>query len=417
MSLIDELQRNSLEIEKHEQLKKLRVMLFSAIISYPLWGLLAKWIAPGSYDPIWQRLGMSVFVAIIYGTTFIKSVKQNRYDHYYMVCWLYTFHLLFLYWMNADVAFYLICNLIQFPYMILSSPSKRSAQLFVYVQMIVAVLFAIFVDWHKLNPWLYSLGVITLGHFLLTLQVEKFNVLEKLKESHLQLAFDARIASMFTIAGGVAHEINNPLGIIIARLQSLQRKINSDSFNKDQATDVIQKTIKTSYRIAKIVTGLKALANPSDDYPIATVTIKEIIQETLIAFGEDYKKMDISLIVDDIPDASITCKKIQIQQIILNLLENACDAISDVEEKWIRISFLNERDRISMAIHDSGIITSRETKERMMEPFYTTKEIGKGVGLGLSISKAVVESHNGQLFLDTTSLNTGFIIQLKKAKT
>ena len=415
MNFIDQMQKHSEEIERREQLKKIRVMLFSGIISYPLWGLLANWIAPGAYDPMWQRLAMSGLAAVLYGITFLEKVKQNKCDYYFIVCWLYTFHLLFLYSMNADIAFYLISNLIQFPYMVLTSPSKKSAQLYTYVQMIVAVFFSIFIQWQTLNPWLYTLGIITMGHFLLTLQIEKFNVLAQLKESHIQLALNARIASMFAIAGGVAHEINNPLGIIVARLQNLQKKINTESFDRNQATDIIQKTIKTSYRIAKIVTGLKALASPTDDYPVVSVSIKEIIQETLENFGEDYKKLNIRLILDQIPDVNITCKKIQIQQIIINLLENAVDAVSDVEDKWIRISFRNEKESISVAIYDSGVITSPETRQRMMEPFYTTKEVGKGVGLGLSISKAIVQSHHGELFLDTNSVNTCFIIRLKKS--
>ncbi len=398
MALIDEMRKNSEEIEKREQLKKLRVMLFSGMISYPLWGLLAKWVAPGAYDPMWQRLAMSALVALLYGTTYLKKVDQSKYDYYFGVCWLYTFHLLFLYWMNADVAFYLISNLIQFPYMILTSPSKRSAQIYTYVQMIVALSFSLLVKWQSLNPWLYTLGIITIGHFLLTLQIERFNVLAQLKESHVQMAINARIASMFTIAGGVAHEINNPLGIIIARLQGLLKKVNSDSFDKSQVTEIIQKTINTSYRIAKIVTGLKALSGPLDDYPLVSVSIRQIIEGTLTSFGEDYKKLNISLIVDDIPNVNINCKKVQIQQIILNLLENAVDAVTDVEDKWIRISFRDEHDSICIAIYDSGVITSSETKERMMEPFYTTKEVGKGVGLGLSVSKAIVESHNGDIF-------------------
>ena len=415
MNFIDQMQKHSEEIERREQLKKIRVMLFSGIISYPLWGLLANWIAPGAYDPMWQRLAMSGLAAVLYGITFLEKVKQNKCDYYFIVCWLYTFHLLFLYSMNADIAFYLISNLIQFPYMVLTSPSKKSAQLYTYVQMIVAVFFSIFIQWQTLNPWLYTLGIITMGHFLLTLQIEKFNVLAQLKESYIQLALNARIASMFAIAGGVAHEINNPLGIIVARLQNLQKKINTESFDRNQATDIIQKTIKTSYRIAKIVTGLKALASPTDDYPVVSVSIKEIIQETLENFGEDYKKLNIRLILDQIPDVNITCKKIQIQQIIINLLENAVDAVSDVEDKWIRISFRNEKESISVAIYDSGVITSPETRQRMMEPFYTTKEVGKGVGLGLSISKAIVQSHHGELFLDTNSVNTCFIIRLKKS--
>lgn len=547
MNISNQLQENSEAVEKREELKKIRVMLFSAMISYPLWGLLAKWIAPTGYDPLWQRLSMSAFVMVVCSSTYTRKFLQKNLSRYYIVCWLYTFHLLFLYWMNADIVFYLISNLLQFPYMVLTFTSKKLAQTYTYTQMLVAVLFSVFVPFKILNPWLYALGIITLGHFLLTVLVEKFNVLNELKKSKrmfdltlsnmlegvmlldskgiviaynntadsllafnnqsflgkkytdisiykesfvenfipcsdeehpifqaikknasvmnkvlgikkingeiiwLQIniqpillndetrflvtfsdfssikmkqdqkiieqahqAMTAKLSSIFTIAGGVAHEINNPLGIIIARLQNLQKKILADDLDKTQGAEIIQKTINTAYRIAKIVTGLKALSSPADDYQMEQVPLEEIIKESLVLFEENFKQLNIKLTVDDIPELKIFCKKIPIQQTISNLLENAKDAVSDVQDKWVHISFQQDAESISIAVYDSGIINSPEIKERMMEPFYTTKDVGKGAGLGLSISKAIIENHEGELFLDPDSLNTGLIIRLKK---
>ncbi len=428
MKRLNQSQEDSEEIEKKEELKKIRVMLFSAMISYPLWGLLAKYVAPNAYDPIWQRLLMSVLAGSLSTYTLTKRGRDRNYHSEYFICWLYTYHLLFLYWMNADTPFYLMSNLIQFPYMVLAFPNKKHAQVYAYTMMVTSILFSLFVPYHTMNPWLYTLGILTLGHFLITLVAERFNVVDELKRSkellktrqeqklieHAHQAMTAKLASMFTIAGGVAHEINNPLGIVIARLQNLKKKIISNEADQEQTLEVLQKTITTAHRIAKIVTGLKALSNPSDDYPMVQVPLKEIIKDSLVLFEENFKQLNINLIVDDIPTVTITCKKAQIQQIILNLLENARDAVSDVNDKWVRISFREDDENISIAIYDSGIIHSEEVKKRMMEPFYTTKDIGKGAGLGLSISKALIESHEGELFLDPDSHHTGLIIKLKK---
>ncbi len=99
-------------------------------------------------------------------------------------------------------------------------------------------------------------------------------------------------------------------------------------------------------------------------------------------------------------------------QVILNLLNNAYDAIQKDTDKWITVETSNKAGLVFLSVTDSGAIIPDEVKAKMMQPFFTTKEIGKGTGLGLSISKGIVESHGGILAIDNSKVNTSFVIQL-----
>lgn len=105
------------------------------------------------------------------------------------------------------------------------------------------------------------------------------------------------------------------------------------------------------------------------------------------------------------------CNSIEISQVLLNLLNNAIDAIENTQKKEIHLTVEKDASTLIISIEDSGHIDPQHIPQ-IMEPFFTTKSIGKGTGLGLSISKSIVESHGGRLFLDMSSITTKFVIEL-----
>ena len=210
--------------EKTEDLKKLRILLFSCLISYPLWGLLSKYMEPNAYDPIWQRLACSLVTAIAIYLTYNKKICLKHQDKFYSIAWLYTYHLLFLFWKNPDSVYYALCNVIQFPYSILTFPTKRSAQFFTYTNFLVIILFAIFHTSSKTNPWFFVLSMITIGHYVMTVLTQHFNVVSSLKKTKLE--FDLALTNMFEGVilmdkEGVIHSYNNAV-------------LNLLDFNEDQ---------------------------------------------------------------------------------------------------------------------------------------------------------------------------------------
>ncbi|MBI3556955.1 MAG: GHKL domain-containing protein [Deltaproteobacteria bacterium] len=110
----------------------------------------------------------------------------------------------------------------------------------------------------------------------------------------------------------------------------------------------------------------------------------------------------------------IECRDIQILTIIMNLVNNARDALEDQPEKWVRLHVTEENDFVEISVTDSGKGISRNIQEKIFQPFFTTKELGKGTGLGLSIAKGIVESHRGALYYDSFCANTRFIVRLPK---
>jgi signal transduction histidine kinase len=100
----------------------------------------------------------------------------------------------------------------------------------------------------------------------------------------------------------------------------------------------------------------------------------------------------------------------------MNLLVNAIDATETLGEKWVKIDLADKGDQIELSITDSGSGIPKEVQDKMMQPFFTTKAVGSGMGLGLSISNGIIESHQGKLFLDTTSPRTRFVFLIPKVQ-
>ena len=133
---------------------------------------------------------------------------------------------------------------------------------------------------------------------------------------------------------------------------------------------------------------------------------------------EKFRNDGIELFIEKIFDVDIQCRAAEISQVILNLLNNAYDAVIELPKKWIRIEMRYiSAERVQLLITDSGSGISKEIAEKIMLPFFSTKNVSKGTGLGLSISKKIMEDHWGNLFLDDSSPNTRFILEIPITQT
>jgi C4-dicarboxylate-specific signal transduction histidine kinase len=125
-----------------------------------------------------------------------------------------------------------------------------------------------------------------------------------------------------------------------------------------------------------------------------------------IDFSIDYQKLSC--------DDHLQCKRIQLEQILINLLNNAFDAVNRLEERWIKLEIVDAGDEMVFALSNSGPPIPEELRDRLFEPLFTTKEIGEGTGLGLSISADIANNHHGQLYLDEMSGFTRFVLVVPK---
>ena len=224
-----------------------------------------------------------------------------------------------------------------------------------------------------------------------------------------KMVTSARLASLGEMAAGIAHEINNPLTIIGAHAATVRRELGPDQAGAVKKLETIERTVQ---RIAKIIRGLRSFSRETPHDQRAKVSVRALIDETLSFCAERFRNADIDLEVSIDEDIFVFGQEHQLSQVLLNLLNNAFDASADAEVKKVKITAEQKDGTVEICVTDSGSGVPAELREKIMQPFFTTKEVGQGLGLGLSISQGIIASHGGQLSLDPNSQQTRFIIRL-----
>jgi len=246
--------------------------------------------------------------------------------------------------------------------------------------------------------------------------LERLRAQHELEHSRQSAAYSAKMAALGEMSGNIAHEVNNPLAAILLRAHRM-RNLVAESPLDVQALERVSRDIEaTVHRIRRIIDSLRTFARDAEQDPIRPEPIARIVEETVEICAERFRHHSIDLRVDPIPDDLwAECRSVQVSQILLNLLSNAYDAVEGQSVRWVRINAAADGDRVRISVIDSGPGVPPDLENRIMEPFFTTKEIGKGTGLGLSVSKGIAEAHGGQLALDRMSLDTRFVLTLRRA--
>jgi C4-dicarboxylate-specific signal transduction histidine kinase len=236
-----------------------------------------------------------------------------------------------------------------------------------------------------------------------------------------QVLREKRIEALSHMAGGLAHEISNPLAIIHARASDLRNSAASEA--PVAAIDVLKacdSIVQTSDRAMKILRGLRGFAREASQDPMQLAAINEIAEQCIELQHTRFNRHDVELRLDlhsEIPD--FLCRETQIGQIMTNLLNNAFDAIvqSDCKERWMSLRTKHADGEVYMDVTDSGPGIEDHFKTHLMEPFFTTKEFGLGMGVGLSLSRAIAQDHGGTLTLCKDTKNTCFrlILPIKRS--
>jgi PAS domain S-box-containing protein len=235
-------------------------------------------------------------------------------------------------------------------------------------------------------------------------------------ESHIRQ--QQKLEAVGTLAGGVAHEINNPINGIMNYAQLILDEINPDSNQADYAREIIHE----SSRISEIVKNLLQFSR-YEKQAHSYANLYDIIHHTLSLIKTIFKKDQIELQIvleENLPD--IKCRNQQIQQVVMNLLTNARDALNEKypgfhQDKIILLSChqFSEADRrwIRIIVEDHGHGIRPDFRDKIFEPFFSTKPKEVGTGLGLSISYGIVKEHHGNLFFESeVGRHTRFILEL-----
>jgi signal transduction histidine kinase len=247
--------------------------------------------------------------------------------------------------------------------------------------------------------------------------------LEELKQTQSQLVHSEKMAALGTMVAGVAHEINNPVNFIHANLPTLQEYVDGfrslveayEGGKDKESIDDIKEEIDYEFlledldelirgcktgtdRIRQIVLDLRNFSR-KDEAEHKPVDLHEGIDSSLTILGNALKgRITVHKDYGDLP--KVPCSAGQINQVVLNLLKNAADAIPGASgDIWIRTR--RDGDNVEISVRDSGTGIPPEVLSKIFDPFFTTKPVGKGTGLGLSVSMQLIEKHGGRLWAES----------------
>lgn len=222
---------------------------------------------------------------------------------------------------------------------------------------------------------------------------------EALSKARSELAHVARFSSLGAMTASIAHEVNQPLAGIVTNASTCLRMLATDPPNVDGARETARRAIRDGNRASDVIKRLRALFSKKDA-ATEPVDLNEATREVIALSLSELQRNRVILRLDLAEDLPyVTGDRVQLQQVILNLLRNASDAMSTIDNRRRELLIRSERDggdHVRLAVQDVGIGFDPETADKLFESFYTTKN--EGMGIGLSISRSIIEKHHGRLW-------------------
>ncbi len=214
-----------------------------------------------------------------------------------------------------------------------------------------------------------------------------------------ELAQMARVMSLGTLTASIAHELNQPLSGIVTNASTCMRMLATDPPNVDGARETARRTIRDGNRASEVVTRLRALFSKKDA-STEPVDLNEAIREVIALSRSELQRSQVLArveLAEGLP--TVTGDRVQLQQVVLNLLLNAADAMSGIDDRPRQLTVRTERgegEHVRLSVQDAGVGFGPQGPDKLFEPFYTTKK--DGMGIGLSVSRSIIESHHGRLW-------------------
>jgi C4-dicarboxylate-specific signal transduction histidine kinase len=246
---------------------------------------------------------------------------------------------------------------------------------------------------------------------LLNQMAEQRRTEEALQVTRTELARVVRITTIGELAASIAHEVNQPLAAVVANADACVAWLTRDHPDLVEARAAAERTTQGATRASEVIGRIRSLINKTARER-AWVQINQIIGEVVALADRQASKNEVSVVTDLAPDLPpVLGDKIQLQQVILNLMLNGIEAMSGVDDRSRKLlirSQMQDADEVRVSVEDSGVGVKAEIMGRLFEPFFTTRS--QGIGMGLPISRSIIEAHGGRLWAESI-VNRGSVFQ------
>jgi signal transduction histidine kinase len=230
----------------------------------------------------------------------------------------------------------------------------------------------------------------------------------RLGEAHAQLAQSAKLSAVGELAASVVHEVKNPLAGLVGYAE-----VGAQATSLAEAREVFQIIERNAWRASDVLQTMLAFSRPAD-VTRGPVDLSQLVRDTLRLLQHQLQLSGVTIqlhLPDRLPPVS--ANEQQLQQVLVNLVMNAAHAMEASERRVLEIATRAEDGQVVLAVRDTGVGMTPETRARLFTPFFTTKAPGQGTGLGLSVTRRIVEAHGGRIEVDTDpGRGTAFEVRL-----
>jgi len=223
---------------------------------------------------------------------------------------------------------------------------------------------------------------------------------QELQDKQDQLVQAGKLATLGELTTGVAHELNNPLNNIGLFVGNVIDQIELGELDPQRIVKDLERAMEQVRKATEIISHLRTFGRPAS-VTLEPVDINDVIARSLSLMQEQLRLRGISVTLD-LADAPLIVlgNAIQLEQVFVNLLTNARDALAEAERREVHVSGARDGSLVAISLADTGPGIAPGVEQRIFDPFFTTKEVGAGTGLGLSITYSIVKEHRGEIWVD-----------------
>lgn len=232
-------------------------------------------------------------------------------------------------------------------------------------------------------------------------------------DQQAKMVASSKLSALGELSAALTHEINNPLGVILGRTEMVKELLNAPSPKLDVIRGMIDSIENTGRRIEKIMRTVRSLSHGGEAEPLQRLSLAALVDSALDIVGSRMKNQGVRIdIALHAPESMLECRPTEIFQILVNLLNNAHDAAQSGDSPWVRLESSERDSGVELSVVDSGPGMPAETAAKLFTPFFTTKQVGVGTGLGLTISQSLAVRNGARLWYDKDSPRTRFCLWL-----